>query len=425
MLADEELEGAEVALGEVLEASAARGDRLVRRAEALDDPQQVLGVFPKLQLDRPGERRLAGQRQGGLCAVTARVDQRPESEALESLGDRASVPAERPGGRLHVESMLAERGQDCLVAARILAAGLAGGEPKVADRDGVAIGERQSLAKTVLELARVAGPVVPLERGQRGVRKRQGRSADLGGGFADEARGQERDIRPPLAQRRQPQHEPLQPEIEVLAEPALDAAPLEVAIAGGNHTDVDGGRPRRSDPVEALVLEHAQQLALMLGAQLADLVEEDRPPARLLEESLPIGDRAGEAAADVAEHLALEQLGGDRSHVDRDERPVGARAQAMGRACEELLTGAGLAGDQDRQGRARGLFEVAELSEHRRVAGDDAEPLALALQTFLLGVAEWRLAELAGGQPPRPPLQLVEPRARLLFLSARGRKLSA
>ena len=163
----------------------------------------------------------------------------------------------------------------------------------------------------------------------------------------------------------------------------------------------------------------------MLGAQLADLVEEDRPQARLLEESLPIGDRASEAAADVAEHLALEQLGRDRSHVDRDERPVGARAQAMGRACKELLTGAGLAGDQDRQGRARGLFEVAELGEHRRVAGDDAEPLALALQTFLLGVAERRLAELAGGQRLCAPLQLVEPSARLLFLSARGRKLSA
>src|SRR5206468_1904704 len=111
--------------------------------------------------------------------------------------------------------------------------------------------------------ARTAGPVVPLECGQRGVRKRQGRSADLGGGFADEARRQERNIRPPLAQRRQPQHEPLQPEIEILAKPALGAAPLEVAIAGGDHPDVDGGGPRRADPVEALVLKHADRKSVV------------------------------------------------------------------------------------------------------------------------------------------------------------------
>ena len=104
------------------------------------------------------------------------------------------------------------------------------------------------------------------ERGQRGLGQRQGRPADLGGGVADEPRSQEPNVSRPLAQRRQPQDEPLQPEIEILAEPALGAAALEVPVARGDHPDVDGGRTRRTDPVEGLVLEHAQELALMLGA---------------------------------------------------------------------------------------------------------------------------------------------------------------
>src|SRR5439155_5934876 len=423
VLANEQLERAEMALRKILEASPARGDGFLGRAETLDHPQQVLGILAELQLHRPTERRIARQLQGRLAAVPTRVDERPEPEALESLGDRAPVPTEHASRGLHVEAVLAEGGENRLIAARVLADRLPGGKPQISDRDGGAVGERQRLAQTVLELPCVAGPVVSLERRQRGLGQRQGRTSDLSSGLADEARGQERHVPRPLAQRWQAQDQSLQPEIEILAEPALGAASLEIAIARGDHPYVDGRRSRRADPVEALVLEHAKQLALMLGAQLADLVEEDRSPVRLLEEPLPIGDGAGEATADVAEHLALEQLCRDRPHVDRDEGPIGAWAQTVGGPREELLAGARLAGQEDRQDRARGLLEVAKECQHRGVAGDDAEPLALTLQALLLGVAERRLADVPGAPRPRPALELFEPGARLLFLSTRGREL--
>src|SRR2546428_2768786 len=35
-------------------------------------------------------------------------------------------------------------------------------------------------------------------------------------------------------------------------------------------------RPRRAHAMEGLLLQHAQELALLIGAQLADLVQEDR-----------------------------------------------------------------------------------------------------------------------------------------------------
>src|SRR6058998_4357560 len=68
VLADEQLERAEMSLGEVLEALPAGGDRLVRRAETLDDSQQVLGVLAELQLHHARKRRVARQLESRLAA---------------------------------------------------------------------------------------------------------------------------------------------------------------------------------------------------------------------------------------------------------------------------------------------------------------------------------------------------------------------
>src|SRR3989337_1438786 len=108
----------------------------------------------------------------------------------------------------------------------------------------------------------------------------------------------------PPAKRRQPEHEPLQPEVEVLAEPALPDAPLEVAVAGRDHAHVHRRRARGPDPIEAPLLERAPELA--------HLVEEERPAVGLLEVALAVADGAREAAAHVAEELALGELRGDR-----------------------------------------------------------------------------------------------------------------
>src|SRR5205807_1374593 len=58
-------------------------------------------------------------------------------------------------------------------------------------------------------------------------------------------------------------------------------------------------------------------------------------------------ERARERAALVAEHLGLEQLGGDRAAVDRDEGAIGARARGVDGARDQLLAGAALAHDED------------------------------------------------------------------------------
>src|SRR5438309_12131091 len=83
VLSDQQLQGAEMALRQVLEAPAAGDDRLIRRFESLDRPEQVLVVFAELQLHGGAEDRVAGQGQRRLGPVAARIDQRPKAQPLE------------------------------------------------------------------------------------------------------------------------------------------------------------------------------------------------------------------------------------------------------------------------------------------------------------------------------------------------------
>ena len=105
------------------------------------------------------------------------------------------------------------------------------------------------------------------------------------------------------------------------------------------------------------ILEHVQELGLQREMQVADLVEEHDPLVRRLELSHPQLVRAGEGTPLVPEELALQQLGGDGGAVDLDERPVPARRQMVDRARNQLLAGACLPSDEDRDVDAGGLLD--------------------------------------------------------------------
>ena len=82
----------------------------------------------------------------------------------------------------------------------------------------------------------------------------------------------------------------------------------QIAVGRGDPAHVDLERARAADALEAALLEHAQQLGLQLGLELADLVEEERAAVGQLEPAALALGRAGERALLVAEQLALEQL---------------------------------------------------------------------------------------------------------------------
>src|SRR4029077_15789161 len=136
--------------------------------------------------------------------------------------------------------------------------------------------------------------------------------------------------------------------IEVLAgEPAADPL-LQVLVARRDDAHVDVDRRLAADAVELALREHAQEPRLQRQRHVADLIEEERAAIRLLEASAPLRIRSREGAALVSEKLGLEKVGRNGGSVEGDERAAGARAVLVQGAGDELLAGAGFAGDEHR-----------------------------------------------------------------------------
>ena len=154
--------------------------------------------------------------------------------------------------------------------------------------------------------------------------------------------------------------EDAQPVEEIVAEPSGGHLGHQIAVGRGDEPDVglEGRRP--ADALELPLLQHAEELDLHRGGELADLVEEERAIGRQLEASglLPVGP--GEGAALVTEQLGFEQRVGQRRAVDRHERAVGARTAVVDGTGDQLLPRPALPGDQHGRLGARHLGRPGE-----------------------------------------------------------------
>ena len=98
---------------------------------------------------------------------------------------------------------------------------------------------------------------------------------------------------------------------------------------------------------------------------LADFVEEQRPGVRHFELARLIAVGAGEAAADVAEQLRLEQRFGEAGAVDGDEGARRAQAPGHDLTGDDFLADAALAGDQNLDVRTRDAIDLfAQVADH-------------------------------------------------------------
>src|SRR5262249_24062993 len=97
-----------------------------------------------------------------------------------------------------------------------------------------------------------------------------------------------------LAQRRQVDGEDVQPVVQVWPELPLLRPRLEVAVGGGDQPHVGADRLVAADALERLLLQDAQQLGLQRQRHVADLVQEQRAAADLLELADALAVGAGE-----------------------------------------------------------------------------------------------------------------------------------
>src|SRR5438046_178305 len=146
---------------------------------------------------------------------------------------------------------------------------------QVGGADHGALGEQDRPLEHVLQLADVARPRVSGEGGQRVVLDPLDVLLQASVVLLPEMLHQQRNVVPPLAQRRQVDGDDVQPIVEVLAEPSRRDLPSQVPRGGCDQAHHDARRLHSSHPLELALLDGAEQLDLHLDGDLADLIEEE------------------------------------------------------------------------------------------------------------------------------------------------------
>jgi hypothetical protein len=244
----------------------------------------------------------------------------------------------------------------------------ADGFGEVLEADLAGVGEGDGGAQGLLELADVEGPGVAEEGARRGAVERDA----LGlGGEAREDRGDEgAEVLAAVAQRGEDHLEAGEARVEVLAEAVVGDARRDVLVGRGDDADVDLEGVAGTDRADLAVLEDAEEGDLRFFGELGDLVEEERAAVGAPDQALALLVGAGERAAAMAEQLALDEVAREGAAVDRDECAAAAGG-VVDRARDQLLAGAGLAADEDRDAGARDLAELIDAV--LELAADGAE----------------------------------------------------
>ena len=182
---------------------------------------------------------------------------------------------------------------------------------------------------------------------------------------------QHRNVLAAFAQGRELEAHHVEAMEEVFAELALTNHRFQIAVGGGDDAHIHGNHLRPADPLEGLLLEHAQEFHLRVGRQVADFVEEERALVRLLEAADAPLVSAGERAAFVAEQFAFQQVFRDGGAIDRDKRGFGARAVLVDGAGDQFLARAGFAPDEHGDGLGGDAADFLAHVLHRAAGADE------------------------------------------------------
>ncbi len=202
--------------------------------------------------------------------------------------------------------------------------------------------ERSRALDRVHQLAHVSGPEMGEQQTPRFASEGEARTMGPLPHSVQSMLGQKQDVLPALAQRGQDDGHHVHAVVEILAEPALVHLLGKGLVGGGDEAHIHLALDVLAQPANGSLLQHAQELDLKLGGQLADLVQEERPLVGRLHESGVIAVGAGEGAPAIAEEFALQERFGEGAAVDRHEVRLPARSVEVQRLRHQLLAGSGL-----------------------------------------------------------------------------------
>src|SRR5262245_61340356 len=181
---------------------------------------------------------------------------------------------------------------------------------KVPQVDSSIPGQSYRALDTVLELPDVPRPIEPTQCRHRPVGDPLDAVSVAFTRLLEKMIDEKRYFRFAIPEHGQFDGDAVEPEEEVLAEPAIPGIAAQVAIRRGDDARLKGKRLRRAERPDFPLLDRPQQLHLELRRGIADLVEEERAPLSRDEEPLLVAVCACERAALVAEELALNQVFG-------------------------------------------------------------------------------------------------------------------
>ena len=146
---------------------------------------------------------------------------------------------------------------------------------QIARLDLLPVGEDGGALDHVLQLADVARPAVGVEAQQR--RRRHARRPRPGAAPPRQEVGDQLgDVLLALAQRRQLDRHDGEAVVEILAELPVADELAQVLVGRRQDAHVDLDEHVAADRLDLALLDHAQELVLHLGRDVADLVEEER-----------------------------------------------------------------------------------------------------------------------------------------------------
>ena len=251
----------------------------------------------------------------------------------------------------------------------------------------VAAGQQDRPFDDVFQFAHVARPLHARQGAQGFRRDAVDIASHAAGDFEGKRLHQQRDVVGTLAQRRQVDREHVEPVVEIAAEFPVDNHLLEIAVGGGDQSNVGLNQLVAPQTFELLLLEDAQQFGLQFQRHIAHFIEEQGAFVRQFEAADTLGAGPGERAAFVAEQIALQQPGGHRGAVHLHHPPTVSSAEVMNGAGDKLFAGAGFAEDQHGAVALRHHLDLLEHIVHRLAAADNLPEFALDI-IELLGEGE-------------------------------------
>src|ERR1700730_1442703 len=186
-------------------------------------------------------------------------------------------------------------------------------------RAGIARKDHRSL-EGVAKLADVAGPGVRRQHAARSVAQlRVGSAMDYAERY-EKVFGEKQNISAALAERRNREHQDIQPKKKILAETAGLDGSGKIHVGEGDEARFDMQRLGSTEAFERALLQDAQQLALRSSGKGGDFIENNRAAAAELEAAEFALDGAGESAALVAEKFAFDEIWRKAGAIDLQKR---------------------------------------------------------------------------------------------------------